>query len=229
MRTANALRSSPPWDSDPQLVDSFKAYVESKAFPCVGGKSALNRGQIEFVLEDDLRNGPRPETLAAIQAFSSRYTSDAELFRSLVVLFRNPVRTTELAFEQDLWAYLQRLHELDRSRYPWDPRVSSDPDAPDFSFSLGGRAYYVVGLHPGASRTARRFSHAALVFNLHDQFERLRADGRYDAIRDAIVRRDQQIEGTKNPMLKEFGKRSEACQYSGRVVPDSWKCPFHAH
>ena len=44
-------------------------------------------------------------------------------------------------------------------------------------FSLSGTAFFVVGLHPNASRPARQFSSPVLVFNLHAQFERLRADG----------------------------------------------------
>lgn len=55
-----------------------------------------------------------------------------------------------------------------------DRRVSSDPDDPHFSLSFGGEAFFVVGLHPNASRPARRFSRPAMIFNLHDQFEELR-------------------------------------------------------
>ena len=39
---------------------------------------------------------------------------------------------------------------------PWDPRVSDDPANPHFAFSVGGTAFFVVGLHPQASRIARR-------------------------------------------------------------------------
>ena len=34
-----------------------------------------------------------------------------------------------------------------------------------------GEAFFVVGQHPGASRTARRYTRPTLIFNLHDQFE----------------------------------------------------------
>jgi len=67
-----------------------------------------------------------------------------------------------------------------------------------------------------------------LTVNLHDQFERLRNGGKYEPIRDTIIQRDTKLEGTKNPMLKQFGSSSEARQYSGCAVDDEWECPFHA-
>lgn len=214
---------------DDDMIEQFAHFVAADAFPCVGAKSALNRDQITFLVEDDLRCTPHHSTVRAVQEFSQRYHPGSPLFLSLVLLFRKPEVLTEESFENLLWQYLQRMHELDAEDYRWDATVSQDPESDDFSFSVGERAYYVVGLHPGASRAARRFAYPALVFNLHDQFERLRADGRYDGIRDAIVTRDTEIEGTQNPMLKKFGTSSEARQYSGRAVDDQWKCPFHAH
>jgi hypothetical protein len=81
-------------------------------------------------------------------------------------------------------------------------------------------------LHPGASRPARRFVRPALVFNLHDQFEQLRAQGRYEKLRASIVERDIALAGAPNPMLARHGSISEARQYSGRMVEQDWTCPF---
>jgi FPC/CPF motif-containing protein YcgG len=225
---AQALASRPD-HSDGALIDQFQAFVAAESFPCVGAKSALNRDQMVFEVEHDIRTGPRPTTLTSLQRFSQAYQTDSPLFQSVVVLFRDATMLSEHAFETYLWRYLQRLHDADAASHEWDPTVSKNPDASDFSFSVGGRGYYVVGLHPGASRVARRFSHPALVFNLHDQFERLRDGGKYESIRDTIIQRDTHLEGTRNPMLKQFGTSSEARQYSGRVVDEQWRCPFHAH
>jgi FPC/CPF motif-containing protein YcgG len=86
--------------------------------------------------------------------------------------------------------------------------------------------FFVVGLHPRASRLARRFETPAMVFNLHGQFETLRADGRYERLRDAILERDLAASGSINPMLAQHGTSSSARQYSGRVVGGDWRCPF---
>jgi Uncharacterized conserved protein len=132
----------------------------------------------------------------------------------------------ELAFERLLFSRLQGIHESDARSHPWDPAVSDDPDDPAFSMSVGGKAFYVVGLHPGASRPGRRLAHPALVFNLHSQFEFLRSQGRYDRLKSAIIEQDIERNGSANPMLAVHGASSEAVQYSGRHVEGQWRCPF---
>ena len=138
-----------------------------------------------------------------------------------------PSEDPELSFERRLWTQLQRLHEADSRA--WDPATSPDPAAKEFSFSFAGRSFYVIGMHPGASRPARRFPVPAVVFNLHAQFEALRESGRYEKMRDVIRDRDTKQAGSMNPMMADFGNRSEAVQYSGRHVEGAWKCPFHAN
>jgi FPC/CPF motif-containing protein YcgG len=65
-----------------------------------------------------------------------------------------------------------------------------------------------------------------LVFNLHEQFERMRSDGRYQRMRDTIRRRDTELQGFLNPMVSDHGDTSEARQYAGRAVPADWSPPF---
>jgi FPC/CPF motif-containing protein YcgG len=126
-----------------------------------------------------------------------------------------------------MWQRLQSIADKDAwlVQQP-DERVSGDPEDPHFSLTFGGEAYFVVGLHPNASRPARRFDRPVLVFNLHDQFERLRAEGRYEKMREKIIARDVALAGTPNPMLERHGDASAARQFSGRAVNDDWKCPF---
>ena len=64
------------------------------------------------------------------------------------------------------------------------------------------------------------------MFNLHDQFERLREEGRYERMRERIIERDIALAGDANPMLARHGETSEARQYSGRAVGEDWQCPF---
>ena len=118
------------------------------------------------------------------------------------------------------------MHDIDRRHFAWDGRVSGDPEHPQFSFSLGARAYFIVGLHARASRSARRASRPTLVFNLHEQFERLRERGKFETMKQMIRSRDLAFHGSINPVLRNFGDASEARQYSGRAVGDDWACPF---
>lgn len=209
----------------------FLEFVADPAFPCVGSKAALARGAIETCELSRLgERGNDAPLLDRLTAFARRVDAlDAgdSTIHSFVALFDGPQDTDERRFEALLWSQLQRLHEIDARRgTPWAADVSRDPDDPRFSLSLGGHPFFVIGLHPGASRLARRFDSPALVFNSHRQFERLREDGRYGKMQAATRARDIALQGSINPNLADFGTAAETRQYSGRAVEDGWTCPF---
>ncbi len=207
---------------------ALEAFIGAPDFPCLGAKAALAHRHIRTIDAGDLDSADHDSVIVAqLQKFAGRAHADA-LFVSVVVLFAPAPAMSERAFERALWRRLQSLHAIDRLQFDWDPDVSCDPDSPHFSMSLGGKAFFVVGLHPGSSRPARRFRQPALVFNLHSQFEQLRADGRYEKLREAIIARDVAFSGSPNPMLAVHGEHSQARQYSGRRVGANWACPFHA-
>lgn len=216
-------------DNDDPLAENFRRFIARPGFPCVGAKSALAKGQLQFVVARDITSGwDDLRIYPALFNFARAYQQRKRLFQSFVVLFRGPRRLSETEFERSLWERLQSLTDKDSWHgQSHDTAVSPDPANPHFSLSFGGEAFFVVGLHPGASRPARRFAHPAIVFNLHNQFEELRRRDLYKRMRDRILERDTALAGSANPMLQVFGEGSEARQYSGRLVEDGWRCPYH--
>ncbi len=217
-----------PDNSDHPLVDSFIAFIGDREFPCVGAKAALKRNGMRFVVARDFNSAwDDLRILPALLDLAQSYRENPALFQSLVILFERGAPPNERAYEARLWERLQSLSDKDEwlGQNP-DPRVTHDPDDPHFAMSFGGEAFFVVGLHPRASRPARRFEAPAMVFNLHDQFEMLRADGVYDKLRATILGRDLAVAGSANPMLAAHGSISAARQYSGRAVEDGWRCPY---
>lgn len=213
---------------DDPLAAKFRQFVKSPGFPCVGAKSALTKGQLQFAVARDLTSPSDDARLyRSLLEFVSHYRATKALFQSFVVIFRASTMLSERAFERHLWQRLQSLTDLDAAfGHPPDHRVSSDPRSPHFSLSFGGEAFFAVGLHPNASRPARRFSYPTIVLNPHDQFEELRRQNVYGKMRKHILEKEIALSGSVNPMLREFGEASEAPQYSGRIVDDGWKCPF---
>jgi len=220
-----------PWQHEAQaeLESLMEAWVAEADFPCVGAKAALARGTLSVLAcnsvtsaWDDLRIHD------GLIRFAEAYAGDPGLFRSFAVVFEGPGDLSEDGFERALWARVQSLSDKDVWRgQGYDRSVSSDPSSSHFSLSFGGQAFFVVGLHPHASRPARRFARPCMVFNLHDQFEQLRAQGKYEGMREKIMVRDEALAGSRNPMLARHGEASEARQYSGRAVGGDWACPFH--
>jgi len=210
------------------FVARFEAFVANPRFPCVGAKSAMNRGRMRFGLYDTLSGDDAARTLCEqLAEFSGQFPRPGSDPASYVAMFHDPV-ANEDEFHRQLWAHLQAMHDIDSESHSWDGAVSSDVDDAQFSFSIASRAFFVVGLHPHASRLARRAPFPCLVFNFHDQFEAMRHDGRYARLQDAIRARDIALQGAINPVLARFGESSEAHQYSGRAALDTNDCAFQA-
>lgn len=233
----NALRAMESMENGDEFraeaLQTFREWVLAAGFPCVGAKAALNADSYTFEVYDTLATESTTPALASdLQRFAHSTRDGDDEYATFIAVFRHPVRSSEEDFERQLWQQLAMLHEVDRD--DWDADVQSDPADPQFSFSFAGRALYVIGLHASSSRLSRRFPWPTLVFNPHEQFERLRADGKWKRMQQTIRERDRQLQGDINPMLSDFGERSEARQYSGRAVADDWrplfasgKCPFH--
>ncbi len=217
-----------PFTDNHPLIDRLHQFIATPQFPCVGAKSALAKQQIQTVVARSIASAWNDLGIhAALMAFVRNYRRDRKMFQSLAVVFEGPRTLSEIAFEANMWARIQSISDKDAwLGQHYDTSVSHDPVNPHFSLSFAGEAFFVVGLHPHASRKARRFVAPTMIFNLHDQFERLRAEGRYDKLRTAILARDRQFSGSVNPMLAPHGEQSEARQYSGRKVAADWGCPF---
>jgi len=206
---------------------AFRAFVLDPRFSCLGAKSSIRRELYRIGTYARMDDANVTEGLARdIYAFAAERRGFASDFTTYVAVFRERAFASEEAFERALWSQLQRLHDLDVRYHAWDSRVSDDPRDPRFSFSVAGTAFFVVGLHPAASRAARRFAWPTLVFNAHEQFEHLREDGRFGGLQRQIRARELQLDGALNPNLADYGAHSEARQYSGRAVDESWTCPF---
>lgn len=209
----------------PPSKSEFKDFIITKDHPCIMAQTVFSMDKVDFHEYDNFgsRETAR-DILADLKKYIAAYDFESNDFLTFLVGFKGRQDYSEEEFEKVLWQQLQYLHEEDDQ--PWDEAVSPDPESKNFSFSLGGKAFYIVGLHPNSSRKARQAPYPAIAFNLHWQFEKLREMNTYHTVRDKIRERDIELQGEINPMLEDFGERSEARQYSGRKVGEEWKCPF---
>ncbi len=211
---------------DADSLAALAKFLEAPSFSCLGAKSALHQGGLHARRYGELGSRATTRRLAGdLNRFAAEHRRRAPAFASYIACFSGPRDLDELRFEARLWQQLADMHSWDSEQSDWDAGVDRDPHSPHFGFSFGGQAFFVVGLHPEASRQARRFAWPALAFNPHDQFARLRAEGRFSRLRDAIRRREVELQGSLNPNLADFGLAPESRQYSGRQVPPGWRCP----
>ncbi|MDB5201433.1 MAG: hypothetical protein JWQ27_842 [Ferruginibacter sp.] len=212
------------------IINEYKAFIGAAAFPCIAAKAALSRQQVNcFVTGSMYCPHFDKAILDFLYQFTDQLRASEDMYHSAAIIFTDLFPEDEAAFDQLLWQRLQSLSDLDAKNYGYDKRVSADPTAADFSFSLKGEAYYIIGLHPNSSRRARSFKYPVLVFNSHAQFEALRETTKYDQMKKVVRKRDTLYSGSVNPMLEDFGTGSEVFQYSGREYPAGWECPLKIH
>lgn len=185
-------------------------FIRQTNFPCVMAKAVLTKG---FLTVHDYENVE--ESLCSIYEFIDRYRERPDRLSSFILTFQEKISFSE--FEKKFWLLLKSINEIDKKNYPHDARVSHDSESEHFSFSLKSEAFFILALHPESPRWARRFKYPAIVFNPHQQFEALRMKGLFDKIRNLIRKRDKELQGFVNPMLSDFGVRSEIYQYTGRM------------
>ncbi len=208
------------------IEEDYRNFIIAKKHPCIMANTVFAMHNYHLKIYENLDDVTNiASILNDIEHYLEQYDFDSNEFESLLFCFKSDNFENELDFENSLWRFLQNLHDADDKE--WDKNVSSDPCDKNFSMSIKGRAFYTVGLHPRSSRLARQAPYCTVVFNLHWQFERLREMGTYQTIKTRIRRRDKKLQGSINPVLRDFGNDSETKQYSGRQVESDWKCPFH--
>lgn len=208
------------------LKKEFEKFIIENDHPCIMAQTVFKMNEFEIHGYESFGTSETARKLIKdLEAYVENYDFESNDFQTFLAVFPNSPEYSEIEFEKKLWKQLDFLHKADKSE--WDKEVSSNPENEHFSFSLCGKAFYIVGMHPGASRKARQSPYTAIAFNLHWQFEKLREMGTYQTVRDRIRDRDRELQGDINPMLEDFGSNSEARQYSGRAVDEKWKCPFH--
>ena len=192
----------------------------------------MNRKRLRFGLYGRIGAEEHAARLCCdLYRFQAEFESPGTDPVSFVALFDpNDAPAGEIEFEQALWQQLSQLHEVDRRHHGWDPSVSGDPASDTFSFSVGGRGMFVVGLHPqrvatGAAHTGtRRWSSTCT-----NSSRPCAATGSYDSMQRAIRKRDVALQGSINPVLARASAkhRRRSSIPAARSRPD-WRCPFHA-
>jgi FPC/CPF motif-containing protein YcgG len=224
-----------PDDNDPVIPpqgevahDMLRAYILGEYYPCVGARAAFAKGTYRFGFYK------RMSHLTAVAAMGRdlrRFVKEYEElgdFTTFIAVFKHPQLCSEEEFEDQLWGHLQALHDHDID--DWDPHYSCNPKEKNFGFSFHGKAFFVVGMNPGASRFSRRFTFPVLVFNPESQIRKLKEQGGLEHFANTVRTRDTLFQGTINPSLPTDSSTTggEARVFSGRAHRDGdgWECPF---
>jgi len=193
-------------------------FIHNKAFPCIMAKAVSKNGNLVINEEDEITSVKSIESIQnKLYQFVDSYRHSRDKLHSFVLVLNNKSYHSFDHFEKAFWFFLHSLKKLDGLHYIHDTRVSSYPDDDNFSFSIKSEAFFILALHPQSPRKSRRFSKPVIVFNPHQQFEKLRERKIFKKIQSIIRDRDKKLQGSINPMLSDFGERTEVFQYLGKV------------
>src|SRR5688500_9758515 len=150
------------------IIHEFQNFINDETYPCVAARAALTRDHIPCLVADHMAC-PKDDLriLHFVYDFVKEYRSANAALYSAAVIFRLPEVTSEEIFDNLLWQRLQSLSHMDARHHDYDKRVNSSPSNADFSFSLGGEAFFIIGLNPSSERRSRKFKYPAMVFNPH--------------------------------------------------------------
>lgn len=215
---------------DKQKIDKELQEHVTNHSPCIFGKSVIKSQNYDLKLYSSLTDMKSimklyNDLLTFKNTQIEKYGND---FSSFMAVFLDEKISNEEDFDNKLWNVLNILSQKDKLYHKWDDSVSSSPSDSNFSFSFGGRAYFVLGMHQCSSRLSRKFKYPTLVFNARYYFDLLRENGTMKKYRTMIREKDFNIQGTINPNLISYSDNdSEAKLYSGMKISPDWVCPFN--
>jgi FPC/CPF motif-containing protein YcgG len=203
--------------------EEFKQYA--LAGVCPFGATAVRIGNYEYLVVETAMDDP----ITAIQVCTGIYTfvekfeiasigKEGRLSPDNFASFDVAFTATEFANEQgaaiELYALLVNMHRYDVSQgYAWAKGVSNDPRNPNFQMSIGGYAWFLPLLWPGAYAPARRFPHAYLPWQSNNLFDALRKAKKYDAAQNLVRENEIKAHGFVPALLGELGKNLEILSY----------------
>lgn len=211
-----------------ETVDlEIKRLLQQKNYPCIAALQSYHRK--DYWLKSYENFGgcyQRPDLREDLLSYLSEYETSQSPFFTFWAVFNDVDNLDEDQFELSMWRELSSLTSTATHGSDTNPRFSSDPLSKNFCFTIGGHAFFVVGLHPASSRLSRRFPWPALVFNTFEQFETLKAKEQYYPMIETNRLRDEKFQGSTNPMVALYADLWESIQFSGKKNESSWLCPF---
>lgn len=214
--------------SNDTVYSEIDRLLSQKDYPCVAALQSFHKKDFQLRTYNDFgKKYQRSDLRHDLLSYLEEYKKTRSEFFTFWAVFQDSEKMDEDQFEKMLWSELSALTSLETQATDYDSRFSNNPEDKNFCFSLGGKAFFVVGLHPESSRRSRQFPWPTLIFNVFEQFDQLAQQGKYQPMIQINRQRDIRFQGNANPMALEHNDDWEAIQFSGKNNSKKWKCPFH--
>lgn len=127
----------------------FRDFIIEKKHPCIMAQSVFTQDNVDFHTYQNFGSRETAQKIMAdLKTYLKKFDFGSNDFFTFIAIFEGEQGFSETDFETKLWEQLQFLHDEDD--VPWNSEVSKNPESDDFSFSLAGEAFYIVGMHPNS-------------------------------------------------------------------------------
>ena len=98
----------------PTLEEGIREFILDQSFPCVGAKSAVQKGRMTVYVARSIESSWDDVAIQErLMRFAWDYTQEPALFTSFAVVFEGPAGLSEEEFESSLWDRVQSLTDKD--------------------------------------------------------------------------------------------------------------------
>lgn len=126
-----------------------------------------------------------------------------------VAIFPKRKYYTEAQFEKLLWKQLRYLHLVDI--HPWKKQTAHELKDDQFFFSVLGKSFYVIGMHPSSEQKNRKSPYPAMIFSQRELSESFSRKRKITAINEFNVLQDHTQE--TQAIIDETALKLNARQY----------------
>ncbi|WP_082711693.1 YqcI/YcgG family protein [Burkholderia singularis] len=219
--TARELcHGTPLWAIDPVMNFVKKFSNSDHHFPCNFAHQVYDGNMLRAAFFEENSNED-----AMIENLGSVLTKYIETARGLgkitsfLAFFKldDSLKTVE-EYETWFWSILQRLHDSDQKEWPFD--IPQNPYDPNWAFSFGGQAFFIVCFTPAhITRKSRYCEKPLIIFQPRWIFDGLEGDtpagiAVRQAIRDAVAVYDNM------PASKKLTSYGEGLDWEQYFLPD---------
>lgn len=211
---------------DQHLHNSLRGMCMHSHYPCPGAQMVFLNSDERIAVFEGLTDNNIYQVCFSLSCYILEYLSgDTGNDLTFILMFKELRRWTKGSFRKHFWKFLKNISQLQDKYYPYAKGYSPVLKDKNFSFSFGEVANYIAAFFADSPRVTRRFAYTALIFNPHDQFNKLKESGKFVSFQKSVDIKDHRLQGSNNESLTDFGEQSEWPQYDS--IDGSSGCPIN--
>jgi uncharacterized protein len=225
-KLVNLVTGTPAKPIERHLHSMLRGMCYHDSYPCHGTIPVFRYGNERVAVFDSMDRCNIEEVCYVLCKFYMEYLAGEpgnEL--TFFLMFSELKNWKRKKFRREFWILLKKIAKMQAEYFGYAEGYSPVLNDSNFSFSFAGVSTFIAAFFNDSPRVSRRFGYTTLVFNIREQFNKLKAEGKFEAFKSAVKKREEKVQNNFNTNLSDFGSESEWRQYDS--IDTQSACPFH--